>query len=471
MLYRCVGNHGLDAKLLVTLANTFAERSKNLTKQSEIEFSDSRAELYWRTALQLLEKMKKNQSCASSAQKMFDHKPKEMSQSEIHRHIEHGKLFLARQLMKQKDYEKALTTFEALKDPYASFYQGQIYKAMAEEQSNDADENVTSQMRNQQLILLTKARDAFYLTLDRLREPAVDANHPLNAELALEIERTERALLRFGPDYGSANRNECDGMSDENESSASSTDRYTSHMPSFANSSYLNGSVATPKRDTPRVASFRREARPSPERLDAQLRQLTASKDAAIGHVLEQNRLMVEAHRGLVDELRSFRDAVSSLTSAVGELQSLKHTVEDLRGVKDSVDQLKHSVDELQDFRNVSDVVYEMKKELAELKKSGGSKGKSGAAQLSEEDLYNLDEEFGADYSLGSGLAGFNPSLFPSYQGRVPAAGSFAYPQAPMYPGMYPMAYYAGLGIPQAGEFFFFLFIKGLVAIGKDFVR
>lgn len=91
-----------------------------------------------------------------------------------------------------------------------------------------------------------------------------------------------------------------------------------------------------------------------------------------------------------------------------------------------------------------------MKKELADLKKSGG---KPKNPQLSEEDLYPLDEDFGADYNLGTGLAGFNPSLFPNYQGRVPGAASFPYAQAPLYPGMYPMPYpYPGLGLPQPGK-------------------
>lgn len=275
-----------------------------------------------------------------------------MPLTELYAHIDNAKLFLAKQLMDRKDFEKALLMFESLKDPYASYHQSQIYQAMAEEHVNEAEENVTSQMRTQRVILLTKARDCLYLTLDRLRDPAVDSNHPLNAQLGNDIEQIEHTLLGSAPE--SSNRNEFDIPSNGSEITSNTNDRYAMNY-SSANNSYLNGS-ATPKRDgrvlfsTPmRSESIRRaEARPSPERLDAQLRQLVSSKDAAIGHVLEQNRMMVEAHRSLVDELRGFRDAVSSLTSAVGELQGLKQTVEDLRGVKESVDQLKNSVDELQ---------------------------------------------------------------------------------------------------------------------------
>lgn len=449
---RCIGNHGLDVKLLVILANTFAERAKILTKQSEIEFNEARAELYWKTALPLLEKLKNNQVCMYKGPRMFEYKSKEMSLNEIYAHIHSAKLFLATQLMKQKEHEKVLHMLEHLKDPYASFYQAQIYKSMAEDYILQNKDHVTLEMQNHHVILLNKAKDSLYLTLDRLREPSIDRNHPLNTKLANEIEKIERALLKADP--LTTNRNECDGMSDENDSSNSSTDRIT---PSYShiNSSYLNGSLLT--RTGPNLSfstplkteSYRREARPSPERLDAQLRQLAASKDAAISHILEQNRVMVESHRGLVEELRGFKDAVNSLTSAVGELQNIKHTVEELRGIKDSVDELKSSVDELQNFRTVSDMVYEMRKEISELKKDGN---KVKNAQLSDEDLYPLDDEFGADYNIAPSVPGFSSNVYQNYQGRIPGANSLAYPQHALYPGMYPMAYYAGIGLPQPGK-------------------
>jgi len=82
-------------------------------------------------------------------------------------------------------------------------------------------ESLTSEMRSQNIILLSKARDCLYLTLDRLREPSIDKSHPLNAELGTEIEVIERMLSRIDPD-NCHNRNECDGMSDENISSVGS---------------------------------------------------------------------------------------------------------------------------------------------------------------------------------------------------------------------------------------------------------
>lgn len=448
---RCVGNHGLDVKLLVTLARTFAECSNNSSKQSEIEGNEARAELYWKTALPLLERLRSNKICTFSGQRLFEYKSKEMSLKEVQDHIDNGKLFIASRLMKQRQHEKALQLLEQLKDPYASYYQANIYKAMAEEQINENKDSVTVQMQNQYTILLTKARDCLYLTLDRLRDPSVDRKHVLNSKLGSEIEEIEHALGRVDSDI--SNRYESDDLADESESGRNIIQLTPSY--SLSQSSFLNGSSMTVRNDsqmsfsTPsRRSLLRTEARPSPERLDAQLRQLIASKDTAINQMMDQNRIIVDSHRFLVDELKGFREAVKGLTSAVGELQTIKNTVEDLKGIKTVVEELKTSVDELQSFRNVTDVVCELKKELHELKKDSH---KIKTAHLSDEDLYPLDEEFGNDYNIGSNVSGFNPSLYP--HGRIPVTGSFAYGAPALYSPMYQMSpYHYGLGLPpQAG--------------------
>lgn len=445
---RCVGQHGLDIKLLVHLANIFAERSKVLTKQTEIDANDARAELYWKTALPLLEKLKNNQAVTYAPNRLFEYKGKEMALGDVCGYIEKGRLFIGVQLMKKKEYERALQIFEMLKDPYASFYQSQIYKHMADQKTNQNKENVTSEMRSQNIILLSRARDCLYLTLDRLREPGMDKSHPLNMQMGNEIEKIERLLSRIDPDC--SNRNECDGMSDENVSTDSAGEHYltsyTTHHTSFHN--------GTPKHDahnqsTPYRLDFtRREARPSPERLDAQIRQLAASKDIALNTVLDQNKIMIDSHRSLLEELRSFKDAVNNLTATVDDLKTMKSGLDELKEVKKSVIDLKQSVDELQ---NVVDVVHEMKREISELKKDSSKNN-----QLSDEDLYVLDPEY--DYNINSNMAAaYNPNMYQNYQGRMSNPNSLSYgPAAGLYPGLYPaaMAYaYGGLPLPQTGGF------------------
>lgn len=441
---RCVRNHGLDVNLLVKLANAFTEYAKSLSSQTEIEHCEARAELYWKTALPLLERIKNNQICTYKGPRLFAYKTKEMTLRDVNIYIDSGKLFIASQLMKQKEHEKALKLLEQLKDPYATYYQANIYKAIAEEQES---ENMTTQMRTQYLILLTKARDSLYLTLDRLRDPSVDRKHPLNTKLGQEIEEIEHRLASV---EAASNASDYDTVFDESELTVTSENLTPNY--SFSQNSILNGSVLN-SRTTSQVTlstpnrrdQLRTEARPSPERLDAQLRQLIISKDIAISQIMDQNRIIVDSHRSLVDELKGFREAVKGLTSAVGELQTIKNTVEELKGIKDTVEDLKNSVDELQNLRNVTDVVSEMKKELTELKKDT-HKGKS--AQLSDEDLYPLDEDFGNDYNIGSSVTGFNPNLYP--QGRIP--GPLGYGPPTLYSPMYPMAaYHYGLGLPQTG--------------------
>lgn len=440
---RCVGNHGLDVKLLITLANAFAECSQKANKQSEIEGNEARAELYWKTALPLLERLRNNKICTFSGQKLFEYKTKEMSLKEVQDNIDKGKLFIASRLMKQKEPEKALQILEQLKDPYASYYQANIFKAMAEEQLNENKDGMTTQMQNQYNILLTKARDYFYLTLDRLRDPAFDRKHALNSKLGSEIEEIEHTIAQIDADITNF---ESDDLGDESESI--SREQFAPNY-SMSQTSFLNGSIFAARNDsqislsTPSKRNLRVEARPSPERLDAQLRQVISSKDIVINQ-------MMDTQRCLRDELKGFKEAVQGLTSAVGELQTIKTTVEELKGIKTVVEELKTSVDELQSFRNVTDVVYEMKKELNELKKDS-HKTKTGS-HLTDEDLYPLDEEFGNDYNIGAAVPAFNPNMYP--HGRIPVTASFPYgaPPPALYSPMYQMApYHYGLGLPQAG--------------------
>nr|XP_022905835.1 ranBP2-like and GRIP domain-containing protein 4 isoform X1 [Onthophagus taurus] len=434
---RCVGNHGLDVKLLVLLAKTFAEKAKVLEKQSEIEFNEARAEVYWKTALPLLEKLKNNQAIFYSPGRLFEYKSKEMASSEIISYIDDGRLFIAIQHMKKKDYEKALQLFQVLRDPYASYYLAQIYKTKSEEQTSKNKENLTSEMRSQNIILLSKAKDCLYLTFDRLRDPTVNQKHPLNAILGTEIDKIERMLSRIDPD--TYNRNECDGMSDENLSSVGSVDHNNYTM---WNNSFLNGSMNATKNDIHQMSTTplrldtttRREARPSPERLDAQLKQLLATRDTSLNHIMDQNKFMVESQKSLVD-------AVNTFTT---------NTVEEMRILRTSIDDLKHSICDIQ---SLSDQMAKMRKDIAELKKSTTTKPKN--TELSEEDLYALYEECNTELNNANIVPSLNQNFYPNMgkiAGNPLQYGAVAAATAALYPGMYhPMLPYQGVPLPQPG--------------------
>ncbi|XP_044766754.1 E3 SUMO-protein ligase RanBP2-like isoform X2 [Coccinella septempunctata] len=437
---RCVGRHGLDVSLLVQLGTIFAEKAEKSKKHSEIEFNDARAEIYWKAALPILEKMKNNQAVTYGTNRIFDYKTKDMPLPEILAQIDKGKLYLGILAVKRKEYEKALAIFEELKDPYASFHQAHIYKRMADHKINQSKESVTSEMRSQNIILLSKARDCFYLTLDRLREPSVDKNHPLNLQLGNEIEKIERLLSRIDPD---ANRNECEGLSDENVSSNDSTEHYTSahYTSQFSNvysSPYVNRNETRINQSTPlRLNISKKEARPSPERLDAQIRQLIAAKDTTLNQVLEQSRMMIESQRSMVDELRNFKDVVYNLSGQVDNLKTMKTSLDELKEVKRSVDDLKRSVDELQNFKSVTDMVYELKKEIQNMKKD------SAKPQHSiNDDLYALDDDY-SEYNIGNNL-NFGANPYQNYPNRMQ-------PPIPPPSALYPHGYYPPMFVPPYG--------------------
>ncbi|KAL3285034.1 hypothetical protein HHI36_019161 [Cryptolaemus montrouzieri] len=114
--------------------------------------------------------------------------------SEVFNIIARAELFLGLLAMKRDELEKALNKFEELKDPFASFDQAQIYKQLADHKMSQNKGSVISEMSSQ------KARDWFYLTIDRLTEPSVDKKHPLNAQLGTEMEKIQRLLSRIDSD-------------------------------------------------------------------------------------------------------------------------------------------------------------------------------------------------------------------------------------------------------------------------------
>ncbi|KAL1491802.1 hypothetical protein ABEB36_012345 [Hypothenemus hampei] len=452
---RCMGNHGLDVKLLVNLASIFANRASKLNKHSEVVANSARAELYWKTALPQLEKIKNEHAIIYPKNRLFEYNDRDLTQDEVGSYIEKAKLYIGVQLMEKGDYEKAMSIFEGLKDPYASFYQSQIYRKMADSKTNEKKENITSEMRSQNIILLSRARDCLYLTLDRLREPSQDRDHPLNALLGTEIENTERLLSRIDPDC--TNRNECDIVSEENISEDESTaENYLSahtHHTSFHNVRDLNLSKSNTFQfqSTPlRVGRSQREAKPSPERLDAQIRQLIAARDVTNHTVLEQSKMTMEFQQSLIEEIRSLKDAIKSFS--IGTDQKVRDVTGNFEDVKKMVDNLTHSVDDR--VQNITDMVQEIRLELNEIKKDQNKN-----APISVEDLYDLDQDYASlDYNLG--VSQVNPvasNLFsnvhrmPQASANLPAAAAAAAYGHGLYPALYPgMPYpYGALGLPQ----------------------
>ncbi|GLG99976.1 E3 SUMO-protein ligase RanBP2 [Gryllus bimaculatus] len=340
---RVLGNHGLDVRLIVQLARIFSERASVMATRShapmEMAEVEARAAMYWTSALPLLDKLQRNQTVRTPHTRLFEYQGKDLSMAEINTLLEEGRYFLACQMMKEDKHEKAIEAFQQLKSPYASFHQAMIYKKLAAlELEEQQGELITSEMRSRHIILLTKVRECLYLTLDRLRSPGVDRKHPLNAELSAHIEEIESQLARIDPDVcrGDVNRNDLDGISDGSVSSGpsvgengNSTYGYTSlhltprHLNSsrFSSTPYRNNHSHRIDSDTlGHDHSRRTEARPSPERLEAQIRHLMHGRDTQMQQVMQQNKALLESHRTVADNLNKVAHSLEELKNLIQEL-------------------------------------------------------------------------------------------------------------------------------------------------------
>lgn len=345
---RCLGNHGLHPVLLVHLARIFHHRAETLKEinqeNSDIPYLEARSEMYWSAAIPLLERLQNNQVIRVTNSKFFNYQGKDMNNAELIKALEEGKLLLAQRFVRSKQYEKAINALQALKCPEASFQQGQMYEKLADEIiSSIPKENLTSEMRSQHIIMLSKARECFYLTLDRLRSPETNPKHPLNSELSTYIADIENKLKRIDPDLsrGDLSRNECDGMSDESYSSAHSAVDQAVTKIALPTLTGLNASVnilSTPQKNihrTPKQSSTpyklqhqdildlsrnRSEARPSPERLDAQIRainQMIHSKDNMIQSIAEQTKTILELNKTVMEIVERLAKEMTELRKEI----------------------------------------------------------------------------------------------------------------------------------------------------------
>ncbi|XP_078038552.1 E3 SUMO-protein ligase RanBP2 [Augochlora pura] len=348
---RCIGNHGLHPALLVHLARIFFYRAENLKEtnqeNNEIPSLEARSELYWSTAIPLLERLQNNQVLRVTNSKFFNYQGKDLNNAEIVKALEEGKLLLAQRFVRDKHYENAIDALQALKCPEASFQQGQMYEMLADEIVNSMPkESLTSEIRSQHIIMLSKARECFYLTLDRLRSPGMNPKHPLNSELSAHIADIENKLKRIDPDLsrGDLSRNECDGMSDDSNSSAHSGLAHQVSVnptqPTFTGLSASVNMISPPQKNphrTPKQSSTpyrqqnhdilylsrnRTEARPSPERLDAQIRainQMLHAKDSMIKTVIEKLEELTKEVADLRKDIQRQRTQLMNLNPNLEE--------------------------------------------------------------------------------------------------------------------------------------------------------
>ncbi|CAL4133606.1 unnamed protein product, partial [Meganyctiphanes norvegica] len=350
---RAIGNHGLDLALLANLALSFTRWSEKAKEDgstaSEVDALEDRAEHYWVRVLSLCQKASRNISTITPRNRLFAPPSIELSEEQRAKVEEEGKFFRAMRLIGSGKSQEAIQALADLKSPEASFHRAKLYKKQSEEVLGGSSfESVSSEVRSRYTILLTQARDTLYLTLDRLRMPGVDRFHSLNTQLNQELGEVEKRLNHNSIDLDPSQIQRDDDTASLSDSSQSPPVNITNgHGTSASGLIQQPKSCSTPMR-TNRI--IRQEARPSPERLDVQVRALTEVQENTLKHMDEQNqalRAQNEALRNMCSTIsQEFKDHGNLYRSMLEQNKNLSQ--EAYHSILNEVKQLHATMKDMQ---------------------------------------------------------------------------------------------------------------------------
>lgn len=179
---RLIGNHGIDVQLMVYLAKNFASQANKIMDNFLLKDGlEKRASLYWKMAIQLLERINERRIEHKPKNTLFEFYRKKLTPGEIFELLEEGKFYLACQLMNNDQNEEAIEAFKNINSPYASFYQAMIYKKMIKSPSFDISTDTLSDANN---TVVVKVKELLNITKDRLKKKP---HHPLHLQLKEEL--------------------------------------------------------------------------------------------------------------------------------------------------------------------------------------------------------------------------------------------------------------------------------------------
>ncbi|XP_025423662.1 E3 SUMO-protein ligase RanBP2-like isoform X3 [Sipha flava] len=179
---RLIGNHGIDVQLMVYLAKNFASQANKLMDNFLLKGGlEKRAVLYWKMAIQLLERINQHGIEIRPKNTLFEFYRKKLTSEEVNKYLEEGRFFLACQLMNNDQNDEAIKAFQKLKSPYASFYQAMIYKKMIKTEDENSLGDTLSEENNK---ILTKVKELLNTTKECLQK---NPQHPLHLELKKEM--------------------------------------------------------------------------------------------------------------------------------------------------------------------------------------------------------------------------------------------------------------------------------------------
>ncbi|KAL8618871.1 hypothetical protein ACOMHN_000878 [Nucella lapillus] len=440
---RLVGNHGLSSAMVVHLAKTFEAKVKSLAEGdhgtrgsvNQVACLEARAAFYWRHALAMLTRLEKNQRGPQVKVCLFDDGDDgDLTPATTQELLQDAKFASATIAMREGRYEDAIRGFERLTTPYASFYRAQIYKSMAQRELEGP--GLEESRRQKYTALVSQARDALYLTMDHL---GGNKNHELNILLTRELDDVESKLNCFEWETESSQRDELDEPSGlrtpvKHQNGHSmvthphSTPKSPSHHSQTVRQRLLLSEVTTDSPIQPQpvpVSSPAAHTRPSPERLDAQIKSINYSQTQLFKMVLDRNEELVVMYRGLLDQLN---ESNAQLKTALGDNHAL---MDELKGVlstnKDTMTTMKSELAE------AKDAIRQLKDDCqANVSAAAAAAAASSANMLSAQGLA-ASQMSAAGYFMGSP---YHPSQYPLYPQApqlTPGAG-YRYPLLPGYP-------------------------------------
>ncbi|KAB7495494.1 E3 SUMO-protein ligase RanBP2, partial [Armadillidium nasatum] len=364
---RHLGHYNLPLQVTVHLARYFtsciAEAQDEGNSPSEIEALEERAEHYWRKAVSQIFKSFKGSLATVSKSRLFEIRRSELSESDLNDIGEEGELFIADRLSNKGKNDEAIQILSRLKTPKAAFNRAMLYKKQAQSLlGNRTWHSLNLNARNEYTSLLTQTRDALYLTLDRLKMPGVDLSNPLNHLLSDELTFIEHALATVTVDEESDNEAEESEMFNNSNLPQNLTNGNGSIMGSWSTQPLTinNAMFSTPSSER-RIQ--RQEARPSPERLDAQVRHLTEIQQNTIKNIEEHNAALRAQNEALLQTCQTmaaeFKENVAFYKSYIEQKSS---SLDHMNPVLDQMKQLQAAIKNLQiDVRNISTEINELK--------------------------------------------------------------------------------------------------------------
>ncbi|KAL5004271.1 hypothetical protein ScPMuIL_017727 [Solemya velum] len=306
---RLIGHHGMSVKLILHLASTFDERAKEMKSQCDEgkgsvarqEDLQKRAAFYWGEAAVILERMEKNLTVRMPKERLFPDKDAEPSN--VKELVDKARFSLALVAFQRGQFEESLKGFDKLSDPWASFHTAQVYQRLAEDDLPvNGNRSVSFADESNEKVMLMKARDSLYLTVDRLRG---NKSHELNNIVSREIDDVVTKLTNLESGEGLLDSIAGLSLVTAPEDPSELTDQET---PLSYSTPAVKMKSGPPSRTHLNMSDQTiPRPRPSPERLDLQIKALEISQQTLMKLVMEKTERsdeLVRMNRELMDGLR-----------------------------------------------------------------------------------------------------------------------------------------------------------------------